>query len=218
MNRLRIYLLTGVAAASFGGAARAADLIIQEPAPIAIVETTTSWDGAYVGAFAGYGWGTLNDDDDILPVVPTEFDVNGWFLGVNAGANFTVSEAIVAGIVADIAWADLNGGVDDFSYTVNWLGSLRGRLGFDGGGFLPYLTGGLAAAGATADVGDEDVSETHLGWTVGAGVELAVADNVSIDLLYRYSDYGSSDYVFTDATVPLDLNTHTIQAGVNFRF
>ena len=46
MNRLRIYLLTGVAAASFGGAARAADLIIQEPAPVAIVETTTSWDGA----------------------------------------------------------------------------------------------------------------------------------------------------------------------------
>ncbi|OEO27945.1 hypothetical protein VW23_006990 [Devosia insulae DS-56] len=222
MNRLAVSLLAGVAALSFISSVQAADLIISEPAPpVGIVDVGGNWDGVYVGAFAGYGWGTLNDDDGYFNVVDTEYDLTGWQVGVAAGANFTVSEAIVAGIVADIAWSDIGGSdaVDLVDYDVNWLGSIRGRLGFDGGAFLPYLTAGVAFAGATATDTDLDISDdqTHIGWTVGAGVEFAVADNVSIDVLYRYSDYGSKTYAL-DVDTDLGLTTHTISAGVNFRF
>jgi outer membrane immunogenic protein len=224
MTRLAVSLLAGVAALGFISSVQAADLIISEPAPpVGVIDVGGNWDGVYVGAFAGYGWGTVTDEDGLVGLVAdTEYDLTGWQVGVAAGANFTVSEAIVAGIVADIAWTDLSGdsAADDFSYDVNWLGSVRGRLGFDGGAFLPYLTAGVAFANATASepvLATED-TQTHIGWTVGAGVEFAVADNVSLDLLYRYSDYGSKDYDLTTDPTPLSLTAHTISAGVNFKF
>jgi outer membrane immunogenic protein len=223
MKRLAISMLAGVAALGFISSAHAADLIIDEPAPVVgIVDTTGNWDGVYVGAFAGYGWGTLTEEDGIYAPAGTEYDVDGWEVGVAIGANFTISEAIVAGIVADIAWADIGGANADFTdleYNTNWLGSVRGRLGFDGGAFLPYVTAGLAFANTTVtnNAAVLDESQTHIGWTVGAGVEFAVADNISLDLLYRYSDYGSQTYSIPAAS-DFSLNTHTVSAGVNFKF
>lgn len=224
MNRLAISLLTGVAALGFISSVQAADLIISEPAPVVgVVNTGGNWDGVYVGAFAGYGWGTLTEEDGVFAPPGTDYDISGWQLGVAAGANFTISEAIVAGLVADIAWADIGGSNDDFApleYNINWLASVRGRLGFDGGAFLPYLTAGLAVANNTVgiDGGGPDDTQTHIGWTVGAGVEFAVADNISLDLLYRYSDYGSKTYAFDGGVSDFNLTAHTVSAGVNFKF
>ena len=226
MKRLAISLLAGVAALSFISSAHAADLIIEEPAPpVGIVDLGGNWDGVYVGAFVGAGWGTVTDETGFFGAVgvETDYDISGWLVGVNAGANFTVSEAIVAGIVGDIAWSDIGGDLaDDGTYNVDWVGSIRGRLGFDGGAFLPYLTAGAAFASATATFDDgvtvfED-SQTHIGWTVGAGVEFAVADNISLDLLYRYSDYGSKDYDLDATAVPLSLTSHQVTAGINWKF
>lgn len=222
MNRFAIALLAGVAGVSVMSSAFAADLIIDEPAPaVGIVSTTGNWDGLFIGAFAGAGWGTATDEENyFLNGVDAETDLTGWQLGVNAGANFTVSEAIVAGIVGDIAWTDLNGDVDaNSSYSVDWAGSIRGRLGFDGGAFLPYVTAGVAFANATVTDGALEDTQTHVGWTVGAGVEFAVADNVSLDLQYRYTDYGAKDYELGAApTESFGLTSHAVTAGVNFRF
>jgi outer membrane immunogenic protein len=220
MNRLAVSLLTGVAALGFISSVQAADLIISEPAPpVGIVDVAGNWDGAYVGAFAGYGWGTVTDEDGGFDVPGTENDLTGWQLGVNAGFDVTVSEAIVAGIVGDIAWTDLGGDLAaGGSYQVDWTGSIRGRLGFDGGAFLPYVTAGAAFANATLSDGVNDDTQTHIGWTVGAGVEFAVADNVSLDLLYRYTDYGSKDYDLGGGPGSFGLTSNAITAGVNFRF
>ena len=221
MNRFAIALLAGVAGVSVMSSAFAADLIIDEPAPaVGIVSTTGNWDGLFIGAFAGAGWGTVTDEDGVFTAVDTDYDLSGWELGVNAGFNVTVSEAIVAGIVGDIAWSHISGdNADGFEYDVNWIGSVRGRLGFDGGAFLPYVTAGVAFANAT--LGDTvaaiDDTQTHIGWTVGAGVEFAVADNVSLDLQYRYTDYGSKDYDIPAAS-SFGLTSHAITAGVNFKF
>lgn len=227
MNRYAMSLLAGVAAASLVTAATAADLII-EPPPVGVVDVSNNWDGLFVGVFAGYGWGTLTDETDGgvgLELPDGDIDLAGWVAGVNAGANFTLSNGIVAGIVGDIAWSDIGGGAfsdpPDFEFdtTINWIGSLRGRVGFDGGAFLPYVTGGLALANLTVEDlqgGILDESQTHVGWTLGAGVEFAAAENISVDVLYRYSDYGTQSY--DDFGADIGLTTHTIQAGVNFRF
>lgn len=116
-----------------------------------------------------------------------------------------------------MAWPDVGG---DFDAKTDWQGSIRGRLGFDGGAFLPYLTGGLAFANSTLtdNVAADSDTQTHIGWTVGAGVEFAVADNVSLDLLYRYSDYGSKDYDLAGVPESFGLTAHTISAGLNLRF
>lgn len=219
MNRFAIALLAGVAGVSVMSSAFAADLIISEPAPaVGVVSTTGNWDGLFLGAFAGYGWGTLDDSvDSNLGLTDDELDLTGWLVGVNAGANFTVSEAIVAGIVGDIAWSDIGGSEGTSTYDVDWTGSIRGRLGFDGGAFLPYVTAGVAFANATAFDGAIEDTQTHIGWTAGAGVEFAVADNVSLDLQYRYTDFGSKEYALT-APTELSFTSHAVTAGVNFRF
>jgi outer membrane immunogenic protein len=201
MTRFAFALAATVSALALASAAQAADLIIEEPAPIGVVDVSGDWDGVYLGGFVGYGWGFADGPDD---------DLDGWLLGLALGANFTVADGIVAGVVGDIAWADINDGIVDTS--VDWVGSLRGRLGFDGGSFLPYLTAGLAVASLTYDPTSE--TETFFGWTAGAGVEFAVTEDLSVDLLYRYSDYGDAD--FLPGTI--SLTTHQVSVGLNWSF
>jgi len=57
----------------------------------------------------------------------------------------------------------------------------------------------------------------HFGWTAGGGVEVAATENLSVDLQYRYSDYGSATYELVTDT-DLSLTTHALTAGVNFKF
>jgi outer membrane immunogenic protein len=227
MKAITLLLAAGISAVALASAAQAADLIITpEPAYDPIVAPSNSWDGPFVGVFAGYGWGTVYAGDDL--VVPSPLDPddlaspNGWLLGVNAGVNFTLSDGIVAGIVGDIAWADLNDtvlvGNTEVSTKVDWLGSVRGRIGFDGGAFLPYITGGLAFAHNEVSYSTFSDNNTHIGWTVGAGVEFAATENLSVDVLYRYSDYGQQTYTVGSYTGDLGLNSHTLSVGLNFKF
>lgn len=223
MKRITIALLATVASAGLMSSAYAADLIIEEPIAYEPIAVSGSWDGPFIGIFAGGGWGFA---DHVADPPNNDLDLSGWLLGVNAGVNFTLGNGIVAGIVGDIAWADI-GGEDTFAFDtthdIDWQGSVRGRLGFDGGAFMPYLTGGLAFAHATRTTSFNDPNEadaTHIGWTVGAGVEFAVTDDVSVDLLYRYSDLGEQTYEWsnggTDPTI--GLTTHTLTVGLNWSF
>ncbi len=219
MNRITLTLMAGAAVLSMASAAHAADLLIQQPSMPGYVDMGGGgWDGAYIGGFLGYGWGTVSEDPNLL-LSSTELELSGWTVGATVGANFTVAPGFILGVAGDIAWAGV-GGYDSTAlvdYDINWTGSLRGRAGFDGGAFMPYLTAGLAFAGATASQTGVDNTQVHFGWTAGGGVEVAATDNMSIDLQYRYSDYGSADYDLpTDAE--LSLTSHALTAGVNFRF
>lgn len=84
----------------------------------------------------------------------------------------------------------------------NWFGTLRGRVGFTPaffGNSLFYVTGGLAYGGfdhglTQVVVGQPPLSfsssTTRAGWTVGAGVETPIAENLSIGAEYLYLDFG----------------------------
>ena len=56
------------------------------------------------------------------------------------------------------------------------------------------------------------------GWTVGAGVEFAATEDLSVDLQYRYSDYGDADYTFGIFTNSLGLTSHQVTVGLNWGF
>lgn len=228
MNRISLLIIAGAATFVSASAASAADLLINQPAPSYgggfSSSSTGGWDGAYVGAFAGYGWGTLVDEDGgILDAAGDETDLSGWTLGATLGANFSVGGGLVLGAAGDVAWSNIGGfndavvpGVD---FDINWTSSLRARAGYDAGAFMPYLTAGLAVAGATASSGATDNTQVHFGWTAGAGVEVAATEQISLDLQYRYSDYGQATYdLGAGGTSDLDLTTHAVTAGVNFKF
>jgi outer membrane immunogenic protein len=227
MNRIALTLLAGAAALGFASSTQAADLIVDyAPMSPGVVDVSGDWDGPFVGVFGGYGMG---DADHVSGPGTNDLELSGWLLGVNAGVNFTLTEGIIAGVVGDIAWSDIGGEItggafDGTEHTINWQGSVRGRIGFDGGAFMPYLTAGLAFANATRHTdlfGGDDADATHIGWTAGAGVEVAVAENVSLDLQYRYTDLGEQEYVWPDiaATDPtIALTTHALTVGLNFSF
>ena len=223
MHRISLLILAGAATLVPASAASAADLLINQPAPSyggGFSSSTGGWDGAYVGGFLGYGWGTIADEDgNILPTAPNETDLSGWTVGAKLGANFSVGGGLVLGAEGDVAWAGIGGynDADLIDFDINWTSSLRGRVGYDAGAFMPYLTGGLALAGGTVSDGPTDNSQVHFGWTAGAGVEVAATEQISLDLQYRYSDYGQATY---DVGTPSDLSltTHGVTAGVNFKF
>lgn len=224
MTKFTALLAASVSALAFASAAHAADLIIEEPVAEPIIEATGgSWDGFYVGVFGGWADGQVVDEDgdDFA-----DLDDN-WFLGVNAGANFTLTDGIVVGVVGDLEYLGLETVIDNgvgqaVSYDLFWAGSLRGRIGFDGGQWMPYLTAGIAAADAkleaSGNVNAEDTN-VHVGWTAGVGVEFAATENVSIDLLYRYTDYGTQEYTLGAlGSGDIGFTTHQVSAGLNWKF
>src|SRR4029453_1285096 len=91
-------------------------------------------------------------------------------------------------------------------------GSIRLRLGIAFDRVLLYATGGAAFAGIenVYTIGlpvflTESVSRTRSGWTVGGGLEYAVANNWSVRAEYRYSDFGRFvDYPFAVRVNPFN--------------
>ncbi len=205
-----------LAAGLFGllsiSAASAADLYVDVPMATAPVEMVQPghWDGPYVGIFGGYLAGTFEMRTE---AVITDFSAPGWLLGVNAGYDHTLDNGVVLGVAADVAWT--NPHIDlPYDTRIDWVGSLRGRAGYDAGAFLPYLTGGLAVASMTKVSGNTEYNDLLAGWTVGAGLEIAATDDLSVDVQYRYSDYGVGDFSGADDS----FRSHQITAGLNWRF
>src|SRR5690606_28978594 len=130
-----ISLVAGIAALGFVSSTYAADLIVEAPyVEPGVIDVSGDWDGAYVGVFGGYGWGTADHIPDGGPCAPDgcDVDMDGWLLGVTAGANFTVSSGFILGIAGDIAWSnvegteDFGGIVGEVSNGIDWEGSIRG--------------------------------------------------------------------------------------------
>lgn len=214
-------LLLGVAVATVTGAAQAADLIVEEPAVIAAA-SSVDWSGFYAGAHVGYGSGTMFLDGVIIDPDDEEQPVNGFLGGVQMGYNVQ-ADTIVFGVQTDLSISAIasdedGGGADD---TVDWLGSTTARIGLALDGVLPYVKAGVAYGGGTGDAAGVQVSNTHVGWTAGAGVEIALADNISLFGEYAYTDLGAETYSFgapVNADVDVSMQLHTVKAGLNFGF
>lgn len=220
MNRFTLLATAAALTLVAAPAAQAADLLITQPAP-AFYDTPSAsgaWEGAYIGLFGGYGFGSIDDSvDQDYGLEDNELGLSGWLVGATAGANFALGSGIVAGVAGDVAWSNISGEYEGFDYNVDWTGSLRGLVGVDAGVFMPYVTAGVAFANGTASDGIETDSQLHTGWTAGIGTQVAVTDNLSLDVQYRFSDYGSKIYDLSDND-DVKLTTNAVTAGLNWKF
>ncbi len=206
-----LLVLAATVAMTASSAAFAADAVESIPAAPVAVETAPSfsWDGAYIGAHTGYGWG----DGSLEGAGSDDFD--GWRLGAFVGYNWQFSSGFVAGIEGDVNydWNDNNygGGLEIES---GFSGSVRGRVGYAFDRTLIYAAGGWTATNVelNSPAGDDD--DTLHGWTIGAGVDHAFTDNVFGRLEYRYNDYGDGDL----GGANVDFDQHVIQIGVGVKF
>lgn len=217
--RFSTLLLAGVATLAVGSTAFAADLIIDEPAAPIIDIPSSDWTGFYVGVHGGYGAGVMDLSAPFIDADDEEQDVDGFFGGIQAGYNWQM-DSILFGLQTDISLSGIasdedGGGEND---TIDWLGSTTGRIGFVNDAFVPYLKAGIAYAGGTGDAAGDSDSQTHLGWTAGAGVEFAVTENISVFGEYDYYSFGEETYEFGVGDVDVTSDIHTVKAGLNFSF
>jgi outer membrane immunogenic protein len=111
----------------------------------------------------------------------------------------------------------------------NWLATVRGRVGFAADRVLFYGTGGGAFANVQTNFNGTTTGHTQSGWTAGAGLEWAFADNWTAKVEYLFVDLGSTSVTCTNATclaasggfaipVSVSLTENLVRAGVNFKF
>jgi outer membrane immunogenic protein len=233
MKKLTLSLLAGVAAIGFASSALAADLIIEDDfVEPGVVHVAGDWSGVYIGGHVGYGWAHVDVTDEVNMGDIEPYTATGWLIGAQIGANVQM-DALVFGVVGDIAWANITGesdevGVDTIITDINWLGTVRGKLGFAADMFMIYGTAGVAFAGVDTSLSESWMapppvftdSATRFGWVAGIGAEVMVAENVSIFGEALYHDFGTADHVFEvgDEEATTSLNVTTVKVGVNFHF
>ena len=207
------------------------------PAMPAMAMPSYNWTGFYVGVNAGAGLSQVHADDaDGGFHGAVDIADAGFTGGVQAGYNWQIGRAWVAGIEADIGWLGIDRSfrnwenVDDVSgVKTDWYGTVRGRLGYSTGPALLYVTGGAAFVrvknnfdGFSASGFRASSSETARGWTVGGGIEAALAHNWTAKTEYLYIDAGSQDVFNPDVgdgtTTPFDNRFHVFRFGLNYQF
>lgn len=223
---MKRFALAILATLPLGGNAMAADAVEQVYAPSPTV-AGFDWTGAYAGIHVGYGWGSsfASPIDDGLPAVSTD----GFLAGGQVGYNMQYGDWVF-GAEADLSWTGMENDVSFFSCNagfspceyvdLDWMATIRGRVGYAMDRTLFYGTAGVAFAGVTAidfDAGSNSASNTHVGYAVGAGVEHAFSDMLSLKAEYLYVDLGSKTYnLGTPDSV--DIDAHTVKIGLNYHF
>lgn len=207
---------------------------------------SVNWTGLYVGASVGAGWGrTTYADPFPTPTTGDRVDLGGALLGGQIGANYQFGN-LVAGVEASANWANIRGtntcfgaypnpvvaGFDCGS-KIDAIGALTARGGYAIDRTLLYVKGGAAWDRQqdqfnTVGVGGTTLANTstNWGWTIGGGLEYALAPSWSMALEYKYFDFGASPAFTTSVTPALDgvnlapqsNRLQTVSLGVNYKF
>lgn len=223
-----------------------------------------NWSGFYIGLHGGYAYG---EQDVAWAPNPVGFPVSGPALtalgsggingssfagGAQIGFNWQIQNLVV-GVEGDWSWLDVSGSrTADLATTlgppsapirstfaVDWVASVRARLGLAFDNWLVYATGGVAWAdmsvsdrvtfNASNTFNAAAGSDTVTGYVIGAGVEWAFQRNWTLRgefLHYGFDDLNvssrNSDIVtFPNANIAhshRNTDINVIRAGINYKF
>lgn len=214
-----------------GACASAADLP-KNQLKKAPVSSVYNWSGFYVGGHVGYGGGRLGPDSNPVLNQAVAFPptVTGLIGGYQAGYNGRLPGNWVIGAEADVTFMSPidqpSFSAAPFHTTLDYVGTARARIGYAFGSFLPYVTGGFALGQSRLDIGTDDGGvqssrlHTQLGWTVGAGIEMAVGGPWTARLEYDYLDFARQTYGLGNRLLPnvdVDPKVHMIKVGLNYK-
>ncbi|MEM9725123.1 MAG: outer membrane beta-barrel protein [Pseudomonadota bacterium] len=214
------------------------------PAPVLPPPPLLLWEGFYVGGHAGYAFA---DADVTLGGLGTaELDLDSPLAGGQVGYNYQFNEDWMIGLEADISYLfdaeDSFSGVNTVVTTapvvgaapvtvvtqtpfgasaeINYLASIRARVGHTNGEWLAYLTGGVGFAdwegSAFNGAASATFDEFAVGAVGGAGVEYLVTEEfvAGVEGLYYFFD---EEETVGFATTELD-NVFSIRARLSYKF
>lgn len=213
-----------------------------------------SWTGFYAGASVGGSFGRMDFSSQTSQAVSQslfDHDAHGTLVGLQVGANWQFRKHIVIGFEADHSIARIgetvtqvfgpNGGPGtgnriDAETDVDYIQTIRGRIGHAAGRNLFYVTGGMTGmrhnGTSRARLLNAFAADTntgfHTGSTVGMGFERKLTEKLGFKAEYLWLMSGSSNYV-TDLTaaaaeggevevIGLEYRTNIIRFGLNFHF
>lgn len=146
------------------------------------------------GLFGGYNWQT-----------------GPWLYGIEANLYGANLKRPVASTVPGLGYEGLDPEFSVLRAKTDLYGTLRGRVGVAFDRALVYATFGLAGADARIlatypDLAGGGVASTrhdlsYLGFTLGAGVQLALTEQLALGIDYRYLDLGGGGH-FGLGTLP----------------
>ena len=212
---------------AIGQVAMAADIPVRKAAP-APVYVPYNWNGWYVGAHLGYGWGDKSWSPAFIAPFTVDHDFDGWLGGFQTGWNYQSGNWLF-GIEGEWSWTALDGSGGNslfpafgFSAEVDWVATLTARVGLVNDRWLWYVKGGGAwvkesfSIALPAGFGAED---TRSGWTVGLGVEYAWGNNWTSKLEYSFIDLKDRNLGFGAlGGASIEQDVHVVKVGLNYKF
>lgn len=208
---------------------------------------THDWNGFYAGLNLGYGAARdpLVQEFVPFPVAGTARGVlspDGVLGGGQFGFNWQAGR-FVAGLEADFQGADQKDshcrtcpptpgfGTFVVEHRLPWFATARARLGVAAGPALFYATGGGAYGRVQMDVSQfapplssaDRFGYDRGGWTLGGGLEAALAPNWTAKAEYLHVDLGSVAATIVSpvsgtTTYRSDIRNNVFRLGVNYRF
>jgi outer membrane immunogenic protein len=201
-----------------------------------------NWSGFYLGANIGgavAGTRVTTDPSILIGTGPQDSnDLYGAGLtgGVQVGYNWQFSPHWLWGVEADIGalnakrtTCDINDCTSTplvFSSHTNYLGTVRGRLGYSWDRSMLYVTGGGAFAAVRDSFNEYGTlgahhDQTRGGYAVGMGLETALFSNWSVKAEYLFADVGTNRVLSVanpGAYLDFKHEYHIGRIGLNYRF
>lgn len=208
-----LILLSGPALAADAGA----DLPMTAPG--------FDWTGYYAGLQAGYGWGSSDISGTEGEPFAASPDLDGGFVGGHVAGLWQFNQAVI-GARAELNYSSVDGSalLDPGNFVgtdIKWFGSVNAEAGLAVDRWLIYGVGGVAFAGieTSQDAGPSFAkTRTSAGWTIGAGVDYALSNNMIVGAQYRYYDFGKEHFDVPDDFLDRDQDVKLHTLGVNFSY
>jgi high affinity Mn2+ porin len=203
-------------------------------APLPALANDGFYFGGHVGYLFGTGNATLGDPTGLAGGSSSIGQLSG---GVQGGWQTVLpSSRWMVGIELDLSFMDARDGAQVLSYRttpgayadeqLEYLGTVRGRLGYSLGAWTPFVTGGLAFASTrwnrtdlSTGYNDATPGQWRLGYTFGGGVDYALDRRWSARAEYLYTHLSPTGFTFgSGARYDTLYDLHQMRVGLNYHF
>ena len=214
-------LMGGVALFTLTGHAVAADMPVKAyPQPV-IPFVVSPFDGMFIGATAGYGWGNGDANGTLFGRGGVDIPVTGSGIagGVHVGYNKTYGNFLLGGIT-EWDFTGINGNVLNTNVNVklpNEFGTTRARVGYlISPNFAVYATGGVAYGFYDATFPAFVIRSPAIGWAGGVGAEYYFTPNWSAMVEYLHAGFGGPN--ISNGILNTSANLNLTRVGINWHF